>query len=180
MFSTLETSSIRKLRVAQKKEKWIHEFFEYSLWSPRNRQRRKNKKKGGREGGKRRGKNEIVRYAVSFIVRRSLKVTWQLLGRILRARGRPKVLVWWNGSRVIEISCSLPSRYDVRGGLIPTASLFLSLPFISFFISSSLSPFPSRYLFLQLFLLLILLERYADPFTCQVGGIRMRTGRARS
>lgn len=91
--------------------------------------------KGG-EGGRSR--------PVCSLVRRSVvryEVTWWLPRWILLAvRGRVEVPVWWNGSRVIEILCSLPSRYDIRGGLTPTFSFFLASFSCSFLLCLSLPP----------------------------------------
>lgn len=135
-----------------------------------------------------RKKDEVARYAVSSVVRRSLEVTWGLPRWIVQAtRGRAEVPVWWNGSRVIEILCSLPSRYDVRRGpsFLPFLSFSLPSRILSFFILRSppplppLYPFRSRYLLLRILLLLILSKRYPDPFTCHVRETRTRAGRAR-
>lgn len=134
-----------------------------------------------------RKKDEVARYAVSSVVRRSLEVTWGLPRWIVQAtRGRAEVPVWWNGSRVIEILCSLPSRYDVRRGP-HSYRFFLSLSLLAFSPSLSyappplppLYPFRSRYLLLRILLLLILSKRYPDPFTCHVRETRTRAGRAR-
>lgn len=91
-----------------------------------------------------RKKDEVARYAVSSVVRRSLEVTWGLPRWIVQAtRGRAEVPVWWNGSRVIEILCSLPSRYDVRRGP-HSYRFFLSLSLLAFSPSLSYVPLPSR------------------------------------
>lgn len=111
------------------------------------------KKKGWPREGK---EDEVARYAVSSVVRRSLEVTWWLPRWILLAtRGRAEVPVWWNGSRVIEILCSLPSRYDVREGphyyclflslffLVFLPSLSFPLPCLSVFFTPVISSFES-------------------------------------
>lgn len=97
-----------------------------------------------------RKKDEVARYAVSSVVRRSLEVTWGLPRWIVQAtRGRAEVPVWWNGSRVIEILCSLPSRYDVRRGP-HSYRFFLSLSLLAFSPSLSYAPSPPASLSLSL------------------------------
>lgn len=79
---------------------------------------------------------------VCSLVRRSSFVRGDMVASSVdpaSSRGRAEVPVWWNGSRVIEILCSLPSRYDVCGGLIPYR-LFLSFSLLA--VSPSLSSPP--------------------------------------
>lgn len=77
--------------------------------------------------------------------------------RVFRPReARPRVPVWWNGSRVIEISCSSPSRYDIPGPLSPSLSL------------SSLR----RICHGPVASVILSTKRYPDPFTCHVRGTR--------
>lgn len=121
---------------------------------------------------------------VCSLVRRSSFVRGDMVASSVdpaSSRGRAEVPVWWNGSRVIEILCSLPSRYDVCGGLIPYR-LFLSFSLLAFSPSLSSPPlsYYSRYLLLRILLLLILSKRYPDSFTCHVRGTRTRAGRAQS
>lgn len=132
----LEHFILRKLRVARKGKKMnsrVPRIISARFLKP-------TKKKGWL--GERK-KDEVARYAVSSVVRRSLEVTWGLPRWIVQAtRGRAEVPVWWNGSRVIEILCSLPSRYDVRRGP-HSYRFFLSLSLLAFSPSLSYAPPPS-------------------------------------